>query len=104
MGSNLATPRVIYLTVLGTEANAFLEADGTRLFLQRKGKDGREPFPLGPSVDIILEEMEEFARCVRTGAAPEVGGREALAPLAAAEAIIRSSEEGRAVELAEVLA
>ena len=103
VGSNFATPRVFYLNVYGTEANVFLEAEGAKLSLQKKGSEEREPVDLGEIVDILLEEMEEFGRCVRDGTRPEVSGEEALRAIAAIEAIVRSSEEGRTIALAELL-
>ncbi|MFQ5691888.1 MAG: Gfo/Idh/MocA family protein [Nitrospinota bacterium] len=103
VGSNFATPKVFYLNVYGTEANAFCEAEGTRLALQKKGGEAREAVELGENVDIILEEMEEFGRCVREGGRPEVSGEEGIRAIAAVEAIVRSATEGRTVDLAELL-
>ena len=103
VGSNFATPRVFYLNVYGTEANVFLEAEGAKLFLQKKGSEEHEPVDLGEIVDILLEEMEEFGRCVRDGSRPEVGGDEAVRAIAAVQAIVQSSEEGRASALSELL-
>lgn len=103
VGSNFATPRIGYVNLYGTEANAYCEAEGTRLSLQKKGGEERAPVELGRHVDIILEEMEEFGRCVRTGARPEAGGEEGVRAIAAVEAVVRSATEGRTIELAELL-
>jgi predicted dehydrogenase len=48
--------------------------------------------------------MEEFAHCVRTGARPETDGYWAARNLAVIKAGVRSAREGRAVEVAEILA
>jgi predicted dehydrogenase len=54
--------------------------------------------------DTIREELEEFARCVRTGARPETDGFWAARNLAVIKAGARSAREGRAVEVAEIVA
>jgi predicted dehydrogenase len=91
--------RTSLLALHGTEAQAFTEADGSRLFLQKKGEAERSPVTIRP-VDWIAEELAEFARCVRVGGRPEVGGEEGTSNVAVLEAIIESVETGRAVLLA----
>jgi predicted dehydrogenase len=103
VGSNFATPRLFYLNVYGTEANAFAEAEGSKLSLQKKGGEDREPVEMGEPVDIILEEMAEFGRCVREGSRPEVSGAEGVRAIAAVEAIVRSAETGKTINLKELI-
>src|SRR5574341_281568 len=91
----LAT-RTNRLALHGTEAQAFTEAEGSRLFLQKKGEPDKSPVLLQP-VDIIVEELAEFAQCIRQGGVPEVGGEEGTANVAVLEAIVESAENGRAV-------
>jgi predicted dehydrogenase len=50
-------------------------------------------------VDPVGDELAEFARCVRDGTTPEVGGEEATANIAVLEAIVESSQTGRAVRV-----
>ncbi len=88
--------RTAVITLHGTEAQAWSEADGVRLFLARRGQPERTAVPLTP-VDPVVEELAEFARCVREGTRPEVGGEEATANIAVLEAIVESAETGRAV-------
>ncbi|HXZ43249.1 MAG TPA: Gfo/Idh/MocA family oxidoreductase [archaeon] len=88
--------RTNLLTLHGTEAQAFSEAEGSRLFLQKKGEQDRSPVLLQP-VDIIVEELAEFASCVRQGGRPEVGGEEGTANVAVLEAIVESAKTGGAV-------
>ncbi len=88
--------RTAVITLHGTEAQAWSEADGARLLLARRGQLERTAVPLTP-VDPIVEELAEFARCVREGTRPEVGGEEATANVAVLEAIVESVETGRAV-------
>jgi predicted dehydrogenase len=47
--------------------------------------------------DMLVDELDEFARCVRGEATPETGGEEALAALALVLAAIESDEAGEAV-------
>jgi predicted dehydrogenase len=90
--------RTAYLTVHGTEAQAWSEADGTRLFLTRRGEPQRTVIPLTP-VDAVVEELAEFARCVREKTKPEVSGAEATANIAVLEAIVEAIESGRVVDV-----
>lgn len=87
--------RTAMMTLHGTEAQAWSETDGTRLFLARRGQPERAAVPLTP-VDPLVEELEEFARCVREAAKPEVGGDEATGNVAVLEAIVESATTGRA--------
>jgi predicted dehydrogenase len=91
--------RTAVITLHGTEAQAWSEADGSRLFLARRGAPERTEVALTP-VDAVVEELTEFARCVREGAKPEVGGEEATADVAVLEAIVESIETGRAAPVA----
>ncbi len=115
IGANYASPRTIWMHIYGTEANllwtvsqpefAFDEyhktasdADQyTRMLLFEKGKEGRD-IPLTPR-DPILEEIDEFAHCVRTGAKPETDGQSSLAALALIRAAIESARTGKQAKL-----
>ncbi|HSB73909.1 MAG TPA: Gfo/Idh/MocA family oxidoreductase [Candidatus Methylomirabilis sp.] len=88
--------RTNLLALHGTEAQAFSEAEGSRLFLQKKGEPERSPVPLHPG-DMIVEELTEFARCIREGGRPEVGGEEGTANVAVLEAIVESVKIGQPV-------
>jgi predicted dehydrogenase len=88
--------RTSTITLHGTEAQAWSEADGARLFVARRGQGERAAVPLTP-VDPVVEELAEFARCVRAGARPEVSGEEGIANIAVLEAIVESAETGCAV-------
>ncbi len=54
--------------------------------------------------DTIAEELEEFAACIRGEAKPAVDGQRATESLAVIRAGITSVKEGRAVDVAEILA
>ena len=48
--------------------------------LRLRTRDGDTPVPFEPH-DMLVEELDEFARCLRTGAEPETGAPQALAAL-----------------------
>jgi len=50
----------------------------------------------------FLQEMREFADCVRTGATPPVTGADGRAPVVIAMAATKSCREGRPVRLSEI--
>ncbi len=102
LGTCLSAPRVLYLNVYGTEANAFSEGEGERLFLQLAGQEDRIPLPVSP-VDALREELEDFARAVRGEGAYEVTPDEAVRAVAVCEAIVRSSETGRCQDVSQIL-
>ncbi len=68
------------------------------LQLYDKSKDKPESIPL-PVGDPILEEIDEFADCIRTGKKPETDGPGALAALALIRAAIDSARTGMPVEM-----
>ncbi len=87
------------MTLHGTEAQAWLEADGARLLLARRGERERSEVPVAP-VDAIVEELTEFAQCVREGKKPETDGAVGTANIAVLDAIVQSSDSGRTVDVA----
>jgi predicted dehydrogenase len=53
--------------------------------------------------DTIREELEEFARCVRSGGSPETDGFWGTRNLAVIKAGVKSARENRGVEVAEIM-
>ena len=51
-----------------------------------------------------MEELEEFAACIRGEATPEVDGQRATESLAVIRAGVKSVEQCRVVDVAEILA
>jgi UDP-N-acetyl-2-amino-2-deoxyglucuronate dehydrogenase len=116
LGSNYCSPKANFIHVYGTEANllctvtlpnvSFVEylkmwpsADRyTKLVISDlKGMGGKElPLSIG---DTILEEVDEFADCIRTGAKPETDGQSALAALTLIRGAIESARTGKQVLL-----
>lgn len=116
LGCNYASPKANWIYAYGTEANlqctlslpqvSFDEYLNiwpvvdryTKLLLFEKGKEGSRDIPLTEG-DPILEEIDEFADCIQTGARPETDGEGALAALALIRAAIESARTGKQVKL-----
>jgi predicted dehydrogenase len=91
--TQIATPQVATVNVFGTELAAYSEADGMHLFVQRRGEPYRQEVPIEP-IDTVLDEIAEFARCVRDGTTPETDGEQGLAVVQVFDAIMRSIASG----------
>jgi UDP-N-acetyl-2-amino-2-deoxyglucuronate dehydrogenase len=65
----------------------------------------RKPFPMDqtPFGDPVLEELEEFAECIRTGKKPETGAEEAIMALAGIRGLMTSAREMRVVTIEEIM-
>jgi predicted dehydrogenase len=90
------------MNVYGKEASAYYDLFSGLRHLKR-GEKAAHAIATEKN-DTIREELEEFARCVRTGGKPETDGFWATRNLAVIKAGARSAREGRAVEVAEILA
>ena len=89
------------MNVYGKEATAYYDLHGG-LRLQRRGIDQVENIKCEKN-DAIVDELDEFARAVRGEAEPEMDGERSTASLAVILAGIRSTKEGRRVEVKEIL-
>lgn len=89
------------MNIYGKEATAFYDLFNGMRHLKRHG-DGPKPVPFEKN-DTILEELEEFAECVRGNAKPEMDGEAASRNLAVIRAGVKSAKEGRVVEVAEIM-
>lgn len=94
------TARISELTVYGQDATAFNQADGTKLFVQRREDPAPSEVELEP-IDATVDQMAEFVRAIRGETTPEVGGREGLEIVAIVEAAIESAASGRSVAIAD---
>jgi len=95
----LPANRTEWLTIHGTEAQAWQESFGTRLWLRHRSEAQRTEVPLPPA-EPLVEELADFARSVRERARPEVSGEEGIANIAVLEAIVESARTGRAADAA----
>jgi predicted dehydrogenase len=96
--SHYASARAIDLRIMGTKANVTCDRVlGVTIRHDTRERVICETVPL-VAVDPVCEEMAEFARCIRTGGRPEVGGEEATFALAVVLAAIESNSKGCAVD------
>jgi predicted dehydrogenase len=119
LGSNYCSLKSNHISVYGTEANLrctiampnvpfneYLKMwpvmdRFTQLTIFTLNQDGGSEIPL-PVGDPILEEVEEFADCIRTGAQPETDGPSSLAALALIRTAIESARTGQQVMLSDI--
>lgn len=98
LSTSVTVPRVVTLAVMGSDASVWSEDDGKDLYLQGRGDKTRTSEQLTPN-DPIQEEIAEFADCIRTGNAPEIGAREGYQAVNTMMAIVSSAENGEPVNL-----
>jgi predicted dehydrogenase len=91
--SSFFTPWRIGLSLHGTMGAAFADQDGAVLGYQPRGENRPTDVPLR-AVDAVVDQLAEFAACVREGKRPEVSGVEGLAVVAVLEAARRSVATG----------
>jgi predicted dehydrogenase len=112
LGSNYASPKACWVYVYGTEANLLCTVtlqqlpfeeyllrwqmidQDTRLQIFKKDRTGSEDIALDAG-NPILEEIDEFADCIRSGKKPETDGRGAMQALALVRAAIDSARSGK---------
>jgi predicted dehydrogenase len=103
LNASYASASEFYLmNIYGKDATVFYDQHGGMRML-RRGSDATTRIPFARN-DTFVEELEEFAAAARGEATPEVGGEYATRSLAAVRAGILSAQQGRRVEVAEVLA
>lgn len=89
------------MNVYGKEMSAYYDLFSGLRYLKR-----HEDIPHAVSldkVDDIRAELDEFAHCIRTGQPPETGGEWASHNLAVIKAGVKSAQEGRLVEVSEII-
>ncbi|HLF91289.1 MAG TPA: Gfo/Idh/MocA family oxidoreductase [Anaerolineales bacterium] len=106
--SSYVSPKTYSLRMYGTKANLDYVTDmsiwpdaarmdsATRIILRSNAQSEVQPFK---PEDMLVEELDEFARCVRGEAVPETGAEEAIAALQVILGALRSSETGIRVAL-----
>jgi predicted dehydrogenase len=88
------------LTVSGTKGIARFDLK-TGLSVLMKGENTWRLVSDANS-DYLLEELDEFARCVTNSSSPEVGAHEAIKALSVIHAAIKSNKEKRVVSMSEI--
>ena len=102
LNASYASASEYYLmNIYGKEATAYYDLhNGLRLI--KRGE--REPQRVvNANTDTLVEQLEEFAAAIRGGGQIEVGGEYATRSLAVIRAGILSAQQGRQIELAEVM-
>jgi predicted dehydrogenase len=94
----LATTGVNTVTAYGSDAAAWTEQDGTRLFVWKRGEAAATELAVDP-IDTVADELAEYVNCIRTGAAPETGAPAAIPVVAVLEAITESIDTHQTVSV-----
>ena len=103
LNASYASASEYYLmNIYGKEASAYYDMHHGLRILKRGEKTPLEVSC--PKNDTLVEELEEFAAAVRGVGKPEMGGEAATTSLAVIRAGVVSAQEGRRVEVAEILA
>ena len=102
LSASYASASEYYLmNIYGKEGTAYYDSfSGLRYLARGQSEPASVPYAKN---DPIVEELEEFAACVRGEAEPEVDAWRATESLAVIRAGLRSAREGRAVEVTEIL-
>ena len=90
------------MNIYGKEATAYYDLFNGLRHLKR-GEKKPQAIPTEKN-DAIREELDEFVACVRNGSKPETDGFWAARNLAVIMAGVRSAREGRAIDVADILA
>jgi len=103
LNSTYGAPKTFFLRLYGTAANLHYETDmaiwpqadqmDAATTLTLRTKIGQETIIFEPR-DMLVEELDEFARCINGEAVPETGAAEALAALETIRGAIDSHESG----------
>ncbi len=109
LGSSYVSSFSHWIKIYGTQKNAFFNELGGLILTEDSWEEGRVREDVAPPANVtspmpaIVEEIEEFALCIRTGESPEIGGQAALHNLAVVLAAVESDKLGRPVEIASLL-
>jgi predicted dehydrogenase len=109
LGSSYVSSFSHWIKVYGTQKNAYFSELGGLILTEDSWEEGkvRKNIASGanvtPPMPTIVEEIGEFARCIRTGESPEIGGQAALHNLAVVLAAVESDKSGKPVEIASLL-
>ncbi|MEE8093501.1 MAG: Gfo/Idh/MocA family oxidoreductase [Gammaproteobacteria bacterium] len=89
------------MNIYGKEASAYYDLFQGLRYLERGSSKAATVTCLRN--DPIVEELEEFAACVRGEGTPEIGGERATESLAVIRAGVKSAQERRVVDVADIL-
>jgi predicted dehydrogenase len=89
------------MNIYGKDASAYYDMH-TGLRWLKRGSDKPEAVSYN-KIDTFVDQLDEFAAAVRGVGTPEVDGEKATLSLAVMRAGIRSAQEGRRIEIAEIM-
>ncbi len=89
------------MNIYGKDASAYYDLH-TGLRWLKRGSDKPEAVSYN-KIDTFVDQLDEFAAAVRGVGTPEVDGEKATLSLAVMRAGIRSAQEGRRIEIAEIM-
>lgn len=108
LGGSFMSPVRKYVNLFGTEGFIFIDEDAGALSYKKRGAAAFDVVgawdPKEQQRASLREELDEFAACIQNRTRPETGGREGMQAVAVIEAIVRSSDSGKAVSMSELLA
>jgi predicted dehydrogenase len=98
-----------WIKVYGTRKNAYFSELGGLTLTEDSWEAGQVREVVAPRANVtapmpaVVEEIGEFARCIRTGESPEIDGRAALHNLAVVLAAVESDKLDKPIEVASLL-
>jgi predicted dehydrogenase len=109
LGSSYVSSFSHWIKVYGTHKNALFSELGGLILTEDSWEEGAVRENIAPPANVtapmpaVIEEIAEFARCIRMGESPEIGGQTALHNLAVVLAAVESAKSGGPVEVGSVL-
>ncbi len=109
LGSSYVSSFSHWIKIYGTRKNALFSELGGLILTEDSWEKGQVhkniamPANVTAPIPTIVEEIQEFARCIRTGESPEIGGDAALSNLAVVLAAVESDKSSKPVEIASLL-
>ncbi len=106
LGGTMLTESRNFTQIHGTEGNVLVDEMGGAACYQKKGSEAFEQIPMPDAkiqtADSLAEQMDDFAASIQNGTKPEVAGEEGMAAIAIFEAILRSAESDRPVNIRDL--
>lgn len=99
LATSFFTPAINEVAVFGTGGAAYNQRDGSLLSVQMRSDEHPRLVEVG-SIDLIADELHEFAAAIRGQATVEVDGAAGMSVVAVMEAAIEAVATGRTVEVA----
>lgn len=94
LGTNFISEPTFYIKVYGTEGKLIL--NNNKLYLERKSNKNLIKVK---KINSIKDQLEEFSQCIINNEKPEIGLEEAIKNLYVVEAIAKSAESQKTVNL-----